>query len=612
MKKCGFLSFIRKYFFIAFAVISLVIPDFIIRYIIRESQFEETLYAYTVPCAFTALWIFLILYFCVAILPKKAGRITFLIFSVAINILVFCEYIYFKIFSQLFWLSSILLVGEAGDYVGFAMEYTKPLLWICTGAGILTSVVAFLFWNKPKKSRVRSILCVSVPIVAILGMNIALQPWGVSEMNWDSWQQPRTVYQKYTDVNRCTAMSGLYQFIYKNFETGIFGGNNFSKEEYESATEYFENRGLPEDNSMTGVFKDKNVIVIMMESIDDWMIDPKIMPNLYEMQRKGISFDSHFAPTFGTGYTFNSEFSVLSGFATPKSATTAVNFSKNNFEYSLANQFKKAGYTAKSFHMNLADFYNRGIMHKALGMDEYVCFQDYAPYVQSIQDSEITEIEEVYKKMTEGEKFFDFVITYSAHVPYTWDDEKLKPIKEKYPEMIDENEKLEMNNLKILARDTDEFIGRLVQKLGQDGLLEDTVIVCYSDHWAYGYSEPKEIEAMLRQGEIDFLHRVPFVIFAEGIEPQVITKVTKTLDIYPTVSNMFGLEKHPYYAGEDAFDPEYDGYFYFEDGSWFDGEIYHSIDAGFANEYEKERTEEISEIIRMNDIVVFGDYFNNL
>ena len=91
MRKFGFFQFIKKYFFIAFAIASLVIPDFIIRYIIRESQFEEVLYARIVPCAFTALWIFLILYFCIGILPKKAGKITFLIFSVAINILVFCE-----------------------------------------------------------------------------------------------------------------------------------------------------------------------------------------------------------------------------------------------------------------------------------------------------------------------------------------------------------------------------------------------------------------------------------------------------------------------------------------------------------------------------------------
>lgn len=62
------------------------------------------------------------------------------------------------------------------------------------------------------------------------------------------------------------------------------------------------------DTPMTGAFAGKNLILIMMESVDDWLVTPEYMPNLYRLEQEGVYFRNYYAPIFLAAATFNSEF----------------------------------------------------------------------------------------------------------------------------------------------------------------------------------------------------------------------------------------------------------------------------------------------------------------
>ena len=68
---------------------------------------------------------------------------------------------------------------------------------------------------------------------------------------------------------------------------------------------------------MTGVFEGKNLMLIMLESIDTWMINEDYMPELYSLQQKSINFTRHYTPLFINAGTFNTEFAALTGLLTP-------------------------------------------------------------------------------------------------------------------------------------------------------------------------------------------------------------------------------------------------------------------------------------------------------
>ena len=61
---------------------------------------------------------------------------------------------------------------------------------------------------------------------------------------------------------------------------------------------------------MTGAFAGKNLIFIMMESMDDWLVTPEYMPNLWRMEQEGLYFPNYYAPMFLSAGTFNSEFTA--------------------------------------------------------------------------------------------------------------------------------------------------------------------------------------------------------------------------------------------------------------------------------------------------------------
>lgn len=598
------------------AVAALLVPDFLLRYLVTPKMFGEP-FVTVIPTVMNLFWIGLVLYIFFALLPRRVGRAVFIVFTVMENTLTFSNYIYFKIFGQFFWLSSVGLVGEAGDYVRYALQYIDWKVILFTLVSLAFMTAAAVMWKKPfGRPNLRRALYTLVPVAGIVLMNVFMQPslFGVLEDDWDSWSKPRVIYKQFTDVNKSFDVAGLYQFVARDLWNTWFPHNSYAADEYAEVDKYFAEKSKPTQNEYTGIFEGKNVIAVMMESMDDWLISEKYTPAIKYMMDNGINLANHFAPTFGTGYTFNTEFTFNTGFHTPKSTVTAVNFSSNAFPYSLPRLFKEKGYSANSFHYNSPEFYNRGIMHKSFGYDAYHSFMKYGlPSYAAQADSNILKNDKIYKDMVKGDKFFDFVVTYSVHLPYTYSDAKLDLAKRNHPDLVDPNMDEETNNCMLLARDTDDFFAQLLRRLNDDGLLENTVIVAFADHYAYGFSNSALLMKYSREAGSGLLYKVPAFIYTPGIKPVTVTKVTQSADLLPTVVNLFGLNNKNYYIGSDAFDESYTGLAYFENRSWFDGKTYYVPDETKITDKNKSYIEsvnkKVAESIDVDDIVIAGDYF---
>ena len=90
----------------------------------------------------------------------------------------------------------------------------------------------------------------------------------------------------------------------------------------------------------------------------------------------------------------------------------------------------------------------------------------------------------------------------------------------------------------------DKAVGRLLEKLEEAGKLEDTVIVISGDHYPYGLTlgEINEISKYKRDNTFGKFN-MPFLIWCGDMEkPIKVTKVCSSLDVLPTVLNLFGVE----------------------------------------------------------------------
>ncbi len=596
-------------------ILSLLLPDIVLRV---QSKAYVIHAVSLVPTLFTLFWVALFALILTGFLSKKWGRIFYLVLSVIMSVFMISNYIYFRIFNQFYWLDSIGMTGQAMAYSTYIV---RLLDWRLILVVLLEAGLIFVTWRTWREKPYRiSGLWLFLPVVILLTVHTVMMTKAVpgatlqvqTEREW-----AKGFYNEFTDSNRSMQTAGAYQYVMRNVFRMVFPEAEFDAGTVTVADEYFAEKEVWQDNEWTGMFEGKNVIMVMMESIDDWMVNEKYMPTVSYMMENGINFSNHFACTFGTGYTFNTEFTVNTGYHAMAVGTPASSLVENAYPYSLPRQFKEKGYTPRSFHFNTPDFYNRGEIHETFGYDEYISYQDYMPMEKAQCDGIAIENKKLYRAMApkEDSPFFHFVITYSAHLPYNDEDMKVQTIKKRYPSLVDGKMDKEMNNASILAHDTDEFFRKLLQNLERDGMLENTVIIGFSDHFAYGLSDWEKMYSFGDVAAPNMLEKAPFFIYSKGMEPKKVEKVTNSLDVLPTIVNLFGLTKTKYWVGEDAFDPSYGGYVYFSNGSWYDGKLYY-VAENYVNNYPIPVSGYVSQMNEMfyirekvNEAVIRTDYF---
>jgi len=369
-------------------------------------------------------------------------------------------------------------------------------------------------------------------------------------------------------------------------------GGGISEEDAKFVSSWMAGRSH-EENEKTGIFAGKNLILVQLEAIDTWMLDKDYMPNLWALKENSINFTSHYTPAYITAGTFNTEFMVNTGMMPAESGVSMGVYTGNAFPNSLAHLFRQAGYKAQSFHGSEGDVYNRGAIHENLGYEKYwsgsgMGMTDYTfdRYLMA-----------GYEEMTGEEPFFSFVITYSGHGPYGPDN----PIGQAHQEKADKVAKMGEDNYRYAvahAMETDLFIQELVERLEADGHMEDTILIFYADHYNYYMMNDAQNKVIKGVDTINKLAHTDFFIYDGGRHVETVEKVTSSLDVAPTIANLFGLEAdYGGYLGHDGFSDQ-GGYVFFDDNNWFDG-----------SQWSMTAREDLQATRRAGQLMLEGDWF---
>ncbi|ANS77386.1 sulfatase [Paenibacillus yonginensis] len=315
-----------------------------------------------------------------------------------------------------------------------------------------------------------------------------------------------------------------------------------------------------------GQAKGKNLIIIQMESLQNFLINLKIdgqeiTPNLNKLASESLYFP-HFYQMVGQGNTSDAEFVVNTSFYIPPNEAATQNYPDKQLP-SLPKLMQENNYDTATFHTNIVEFWNRGELYKALGWNRY--------YDQKFYGTEDTvffgPIDEVlYKKtlpelqkMDAADKpFYAQVISMTAHHPFTIPHELDKiQLPERYQDTM-VGDYLRAQNY------ADWALGQFIQGLKDTGIWDNSVIMLYGDHQGlpkYSLSK-KEMDLMEEiygheYGNIDMIN-IPLMISVPDTEPQVIDHVGGEVDIMPTAANLLGisLDNHIHF-GQDIVNQSY-------------------------------------------------------
>lgn len=559
-------SYFKTILFFIYEGIYLIFIDFFNQYLITRNLSVSGYFVKT-AIVFNILWV--LLYFVILyIMNPKPRKIISCIINILLLILSIVNYFMNSYFHSIFSWKDLFLSGDGFSFLGSIFKFInlKLILFFLTAVDI----ILLIFKTRTKKvyqiKSKQTIILIGIILLIIGGRIIFINTkLNNTSDGWDSREvsnNSSNYYKNWIEPTKLLRICGTYEYIINDFYHSFLEKDN-SVNARENVTKYIEeNKKEVNDKNYTGIFKDKNLIFVMMESMDDWMVNEEVTPTMYEMMNHGFNFTNHYSPGYVTGETANTEFVANTGMY-PSINKLSPNYAyiDNDYPYSIANLFKKEGYITNSFHRSSGFIYNRENMHLSLGYNKYHSYLDMG-IDDNYLDLDSYIIRDGYNQIVQlNDKFMSFIITYSPHSPYTYEKiectTNLDDIKEIYPDITNEEYLCGFS----AARETDNMFKLLLEKLKEDNLLEDTVIVAFSDH-------PNKI--IIRDDETEKLNKTKFFIYSSEMDSNQIDVVTSSINILPTIVNLFGIDNDYLYTGYDALNTN-EEYVIFRDYTYYDG-----------------------------------------
>ena len=303
---------------------------------------------------------------------------------------------------------------------------------------------------------------------------------------------------------------------------------------------YFSSVNPTLKNEYTGLFKDCNLIFITAESFSHFLINKDVCPTLYNLANEGITFTNFYNPIWGVS-TSDGEYVACTGLI-PKSGIWSFYHSGSIYmPFCMGNQFAKIGYPKPlAYHDHTYTYYKRNISHPNMGYD-YKGVGNGLEVRKTWPESDVEMMELTIPTYINKERFHTYYMSVSGHMSYTFSGN-----------FQADKHKSEVQNLDLPDEckaylacniEFDRAMKYLLQKLDEAGKLDNTVIVISADHYPYGLSK-KGIDALAGHTvEENFeLYKSSLIIWKKGLPTKIIDQPTSSLDIIPTISNLFGLE----------------------------------------------------------------------
>lgn len=526
-----------------------------------------------------------------ALLPGLLRRVWMVLTGGAYCVLALVHGVYINMYGKFFSFSDLGFAGDGAAFMDTSyLVIRKLLLLVIIFCALMFLLCALL---TPRKCRLRFVL--GLPMAAVgVAVIVALCSTVLgaeTALIWNQHEDPSFLYDNFSDDQANMNMLGLYQYTFRDVQNIVSGGK-ITDEERTALDAWLAER-THTDNEMSGIYEGKNLMLIQLESIDKWMLTESYMPNLYALKQNSLSFANHYTPAYITAGTFNTEFMVNTSLIPAQPGLSMSVYTSNAFPNAMASLFEAKGYTARSFHGSEAEIYTRGAIHENLGYEKYYAGSD----MQMSHYQFDRYLMSGYETMTGSDPFFSFVITISGHGaygPHNAIGKEHQAAADAVAERTEENYRYAVAH----AMETDVFIGMLMERLESEGRLEDTVLIFYADHCNYYLLDNTLLKELKGVDDLNQADCTDWFIYDGGKTTGTVEKVTSSLDVLPTIANLFGLDAdYAAMTGHDAFSAD-GGWAFWLDGTWFDG-----------TQWSRVAREDVEKQKQMSQLILADDYF---
>lgn len=550
-----------------------------ILFIVYEELVFSCIIFKTFPASFGLIILFsipiaIVLNLITSVFKPKVNKIITYIITIALIIIFGAQIVYYSMYEAIISFFSMMHGGQVTEFMEVIIDVVLRNWY-----GILLFIIPLIILIILSKKKVitfekNSIKQIAIKITSVLIIQL-IALLCVNFINTDDMYSNKNLYYN-IHVPKVTAnRMGLLTTMRLDLQRFIFGfeeklsvqTNAIPKEEEKDSYnityidfdklikneedntikemhKYFSSQEASKKNKYTGMFKDKNLIVLVGESFSSLAIREDLTPNLYKLYKEGFQFDNFYTPIFPVS-TADGEYITDTSLIPKEGVWSFLRVAGNYMPYSYANVFEKQGYSSNAYHNHTATYYERDKYIETMGYNSYLAvgtgLEDRMD-TSNWPNSDYEMVKTTVNDYINNEKFMAYYMTVSGHMNYTkignmmvyrnWDQVKDLPYSNKAKGYLAANIEL------------DKAVGELLSRLEQAGKLEDTVIVISGDHYPYGLTlgEINELSTFERDDKFEKF-RMPFLIWSGSMKGSIkVEKIGSSLDVLPTVLNLFGAE----------------------------------------------------------------------
>lgn len=550
----------------------------------------------------------------------RARKLVTIIISFISSFVLFANVVYYREFTDFITIPILFQGSNMGDLKesAFSLMHGTDFL-IFSDVIVLIAIVLFKKFDTPKVPQRRALTAFGVALIMFL-VN-----FGIAET-----ERPQLLTRSF-DREYLVKFLGAYNYhIYDAILTSKTKAQRAFADGSELADieNYVKSDYRTPDPKKFGIAKGKNVFVISMESTQNFVINntvdgQEITPFLNDLIK-----DSYYFPNFyhqvGQGKTSDSEFLFENSLYPLPSGSVFFTHAQN--EYNAAPEIlKDYGYYTAVFHANNKSFWNRDLMYKSFGYDNFYALQYYDVTKENsigwgLKDEYFFDQSMQYIKQL-PQPFYTKFITLTNHFPFSLEQED-----EMIPEWTSEDGTV--NRYFTTVRYMDESIKKFFEDVKAAGLYENSIFILYGDHYGISENHNKAMAEFLGKEEITpfdtaQLQKVPLIIHIPGQKPQVMETVGGQIDLRPTIMNLLGIgTQDQMQFGTDLFAKNRPEFAVFRDGSFITKDYVYTdskcYDKATGEEIEKNTCEPYMEKaqkeLSYSDKIVYGDllrFFND-
>ncbi|WLR52834.1 LTA synthase family protein [Bacillus tianshenii] len=538
---------------------------------------------------------------------RKMGLL--ILYSFA-TVLLFANVVYYRFFEDFITIPILFQFKNFGDLGGSAKGLMKPY-------DILMFIDVAVYYFLVKKYQMPAFDKKNRKILATFAALTLLLNVGLAET-----ERPQLLTRTF-DREMLVKLLGVYNYHLYDFavHSKTSAQRTFAESSDLTEVENYVQRDMRIPSEMFGAAEGKNVIMISMESLQNFAINYKVdgqevTPFLNDLIEDSYYFNNFYHQT-GQGKTSDSEFLIdNSMYPLPRGAVFTTN-AQNEYN-AMPEILQQNGYTTSSFHGNNKSFWNRDIMYESLGYDHYFSERYYDVKPENSINYGLKDkpfFEQSIPMMKEMKQpFHAKFITLTNHYPYVLDeeDEMIPPL---------ETGDGTVDRYFQTVRYMDSAIEDFFKQLKANGLYEDSIFVLYGDHYGISQNHNRAMSEVMGKEITPFEHvnlqKVPLIIHIPGKEGKTIESVSGQIDLKPTILHLLGIqEQKDIQFGSDLFAKNRNDFVVLRDGSFvtdkyvytretcYDKETAQPIEDGAACEPYKEKAQLE---LNLSDKVVQGD-----